>query len=803
MIIHPLRTSFDANRKIDPLLENTKIHRVVDIVIPFLCLHAPTAKCVQIGVGGVEVYEISLRIMKKFNENDWKAGCKEVYQLAVVTTSIALSIVMPKVHTLFSQIHHLINLSCRLQCNIKESKLKEACKNCLKMIFTAIYLASTIYRKTELIALSMLIQILKELHETLYELREGWLPKGIASLAMASIRGYYARPYFKKIYREWFKDIQKPHILTRAPQFTETSSSTSSQSESTQTIAQKRLDGLLEHNKSNNIAIEAVPCNGIIIPSTSSKVKRLQTLTQKQLNTFIKSKTCSLKEFLNTKNLSNDIHGLKFNRLVQKQINHVNLSNCNFKDLSYLTLFDNVNFKSCSFKDYSFISSIFQSCNFEKSDFTNTTLFECIFNDVLFKDSNFTGACFNESTMKKVKYIVCKLLETNFCGVKVSDSEIINSDLTDCLLLGTKKQFTIQGGIPHKITRPVVGLEWYFLPNTLYEEYIFQTLKQENALVMKFCYEPNRVNMTQLYIEAHTEIAKINNEPSGNRLSLFDELLNRASPDSEIGRVLEYTQEIIDHVDAIVLTGGHNIEKIFIKKEVELTVDGDVKSESKFKYISPQKIAEIKKFKQQLKIETLNEINESDSDQSSDSDDESNDVNELNLRRSIIEGGLFKGAIEKKLPLLGICRGAQMGNIFRGGTLKNVEGHDETLHKLEIDSSLPEDAKNFVQNIVQDDHLVVFSNHAQACDKIGKGLQVVLEVDGVPKLLTNEDQTIVLTQFHPEFHAFCNHKSCNQVIKDAKERDVYFKKKEDAEKNRRFFVHLVEQARKRRPSLVH
>lgn len=59
---------------------------------------------------------------------------------------------------------------------------------------------------------------------------------------------------------------------------------------------------------------------------------------------------------------------------------------------------------------------------------------------------------------------------------------------------------------------------------------------------------------------------------------------------------------------------------------------------------------------------------------------------ELDLveERDVIEKEIIKLAIDKNIPLLGICRGMQMINIYFNGKLSKVQGHVKEKHQLKI-----------------------------------------------------------------------------------------------------------------------
>jgi putative glutamine amidotransferase len=125
---------------------------------------------------------------------------------------------------------------------------------------------------------------------------------------------------------------------------------------------------------------------------------------------------------------------------------------------------------------------------------------------------------------------------------------------------------------------------------------------------------------------------------------------------------------------------------------------------------------------------------------------------------------LIKQAVARKIPILGICRGLQILNVYYGGTLyqdlkyagfKNNDPHKQsednltTTHhgiKLEKDSILSKIMNN-------KETLKVNSFHHQAINKIGKGLLVDAKSDDgiIEAIHLNDDSHWVLgLQFHPE-----------------------------------------------------
>lgn len=110
--------------------------------------------------------------------------------------------------------------------------------------------------------------------------------------------------------------------------------------------------------------------------------------------------------------------------------------------------------------------------------------------------------------------------------------------------------------------------------------------------------------------------------------------------------------------------------------------------------------------------------------------------------------------VKEKKPVLGICRGMQLINVYFGGSLyQDLKTKDTHSRKNGVDSV------HSVKSIVGDNlfenlygkEFFVNSAHHQGVKKLGGGLISVLEAnDEVCEALLHKDLPIVATQFHPE-----------------------------------------------------
>jgi putative glutamine amidotransferase len=133
--------------------------------------------------------------------------------------------------------------------------------------------------------------------------------------------------------------------------------------------------------------------------------------------------------------------------------------------------------------------------------------------------------------------------------------------------------------------------------------------------------------------------------------------------------------------------------------------------------------------------------------------------------RDLFEEVLLEFAIKKCIPILGLCRGLQIINVFFEGTLKKVE--DKELHLVYKDMDADDMNFNTVDlshrhelTIMKDSFLnqslnktttQVNSAHEQGIDILGKGLQIEAKSeDNLIEAISNMERKILAVQWHPE-----------------------------------------------------
>jgi putative glutamine amidotransferase len=128
--------------------------------------------------------------------------------------------------------------------------------------------------------------------------------------------------------------------------------------------------------------------------------------------------------------------------------------------------------------------------------------------------------------------------------------------------------------------------------------------------------------------------------------------------------------------------------------------------------------------------------------------------------RDELEINWLRHAEEQDIPVLGICRGAQLMNVVRGGTLhvdvakvyENAKYPSSTLSRIFFRKDMNIECGSLLERILKTQRIAVNSMHVQAVDEVGKDLVISAREDnGVVQAVEDPDKAFFLgVQFHPE-----------------------------------------------------
>jgi len=132
---------------------------------------------------------------------------------------------------------------------------------------------------------------------------------------------------------------------------------------------------------------------------------------------------------------------------------------------------------------------------------------------------------------------------------------------------------------------------------------------------------------------------------------------------------------------------------------------------------------------------------------------------EVDKKRDAFELRVIESALRRRMPVLGICRGTQLFNVFHGGSLlpdieaAGYQSHrgdgGDRRHGIDI---VPDSKLHTLSGVVSGE---VNSSHHQAIERVGRGLRVVARsAEGIVEAVEWEDpqahSSALLVQWHPE-----------------------------------------------------
>ncbi len=129
---------------------------------------------------------------------------------------------------------------------------------------------------------------------------------------------------------------------------------------------------------------------------------------------------------------------------------------------------------------------------------------------------------------------------------------------------------------------------------------------------------------------------------------------------------------------------------------------------------------------------------------------------ELDKKRDAFELEIIDKAYKEELPILGICRGAQLINIYFEGNLyaKILDLDEYLIHQNSIFPIKEAKVKKNtdLHSAVEEDEILINSIHNQAINKVGEDLEVSSKHESIIESVEKKDYPFLLAlQWHPEY----------------------------------------------------
>ena len=136
---------------------------------------------------------------------------------------------------------------------------------------------------------------------------------------------------------------------------------------------------------------------------------------------------------------------------------------------------------------------------------------------------------------------------------------------------------------------------------------------------------------------------------------------------------------------------------------------------------------------------------------------ENTEHSRIDLERDLFETEMIGHALDTNLPILGICRGAQLINVVLGGSLfsdiRLLREHTSNRRTPFPRKTAIAESNGFLLDAIDSDQWRINSLHYQAIDRLGEGLKVVArDLDSLVQGIESVNHRwLVGVQWHPEY----------------------------------------------------
>lgn len=130
---------------------------------------------------------------------------------------------------------------------------------------------------------------------------------------------------------------------------------------------------------------------------------------------------------------------------------------------------------------------------------------------------------------------------------------------------------------------------------------------------------------------------------------------------------------------------------------------------------------------------------------------------EIDKERDATEFGLVAQCLNDGIPILGICRGMQLINVFMGGTLyhdiRSLELENPVNKTFQARKAIDIEEGSLIQKLLGARFCQVNSLHTQAIDQLGSHLNTTaLDQNGLTQAIEHQAHPFILgIQWHPEY----------------------------------------------------
>jgi len=385
--------------------------------------------------------------------------------------------------------------------------------------------------------------------------------------------------------------------------------------------------------------------------------------------------------------------------LSESIINNCQFIECDLTDTVMASCdIQNTTFESCQLKDVLLMrSEIKGTTSFENCELANVDFYKTVFGN---------GVAINHSTLES-----CVFIESKDNGISSSETKLI-----DCILPKTLSFMNYATKEQSDPPKPVVGVLWQPHQPGHAAAKIYKLLKKNGAIPVKISYlSDNDIDLgtkntgldgevKKVLQEFDVDLANNKTDEKSRAMYIINRGLEASHENQNISKIIQRATTYGEFLDSILIPGGADIPS-------------DLYGQKPDPRAQPEK----------------------------------------NYMRSVLEFALIQDQKKRGNPMMGVCRGCQIMNVYHGGDmLQRVddEGNFKSIRSIKSKSG----TKGIIPSLMNKSMWGV-SFHHQAIDAVGDNLsqggqlEVVVEYNGIVKAVQEKHGApILMTQFHPEFY---------------------------------------------------
>lgn len=378
----------------------------------------------------------------------------------------------------------------------------------------------------------------------------------------------------------------------------------------------------------------------------------------------------------------------------------INLNHFSAAELKNV-LFENCQFTNTSFSSAKLTDCIFRNCNLDSVMFTgaeisNTSFNKCEIDHSSFEDARLNNALFYNSSLHGSHFLEAEISNSKMTLCKLENTILFQKYDKDELFIDKESKRTLT------ITKPTCA----FLvdpenPGISGPKMNIKLKDKVSVTPLRISFKPNKADAGELISEVECNIQKNNKNNTGDSTlkKLIDAIKENPTENKNATKIVHKSSILAQKVNCICLPGGEDIPpKLYGEEEQDMTAWGG------------------------------------------------------DYRRSVLEAALLDHAINKGIPLIGVCRGFQMTNVFLGAKLNQHVSGQKGIQTFE----LPTEAKGLLgKNMPHRISSPVFHHQAVPLETTANHhIEPIIIYDGMVKgaqVKYPVAAPMVLTQFHPEF----------------------------------------------------